>query len=464
MENVREIVLDTLLALEKEQEFSHKLIKAVLDKYDYLDSREKSFAKRLTEGTIERRIELDYYLNQYSSVKVAKMKPLIRNLLRMSVYQLVYMDSVPDSAVCNEACKLAGKRKFQNLKGFVNGVLRSVAKNRNQLALPDREKEFKFYLSVKYSMPEWIVEMWLNQYGRTATEKILEGLLQIHKVSLRFVGNRTKEERERLVDAILKRGAVLTENPYLQEVYQAEKVENIEELPGFEEGEFTVQDVSSVLAVKAIGIKNTDFVLDMCAAPGGKSILAAQEAREVLAGDVSEKKTSIIEENAARLKAANVRVRVHDASVYDESLLEKADVCILDVPCSGLGVMGKKRDIKYRVNKENLENLEKLQKQIVEACYRYVKPGGILLYSTCTIRKEENQDMVQWILQNLPFEATDLEKHLPDKLVEQKRAMKEELVKWKLTEETEKCCIQLLPGYMEADGFFFARLRRKEQA
>ena len=161
-ENIREIIVDTLLMMEREKVFSHYAVRAVLEKYDYLAPKEKAFFKRITEGTIERRIELEYYLNQYSKVPAVKMKPFIRCLMLMSVYQLLFMDAVPDSAVCNEAVKLAGKRHFQNLKGYVNGVLRAIAKAKEDLILPDKEKNPVAYLSVKYSMPEWIVDMWLE--------------------------------------------------------------------------------------------------------------------------------------------------------------------------------------------------------------------------------------------------------------------------------------------------------------
>ena len=168
-ENTREIVLDTLLEMERNKVFSHQLLKSVLDKYDYLDGQEKRFIKRLAEGCIERRIELDYCIEQYSSVKVNKMKPLIRCLMRMGTYQILYMDSVPDSAACNEAVKLAGKRKFTNLKGFVNGVLRKIAANKDNIPMPDAKKAPVEYLTVKYSMPAWIVEMWLQDYGMETT-------------------------------------------------------------------------------------------------------------------------------------------------------------------------------------------------------------------------------------------------------------------------------------------------------
>ena len=164
MENVREIVLDVLLTLEKDGGMSHRLIGNVLNKYDYLDAKDKRFIKRVAEGTLERRIELDYYLDYFSSLPVKKMKPLIRNLLRMSAYQILYMDAVPDSAVCNEACKLSERRKFQNLKGFVNGVLKKVSREKEALPLPDRKKDFLLFLCVKYSMPEVITKTWLSEY------------------------------------------------------------------------------------------------------------------------------------------------------------------------------------------------------------------------------------------------------------------------------------------------------------
>ena len=371
-ENSREIVLDTLLALEREGQYSSRLLRAVLDKYGYLDVRDRAFIKRVTEGTLERQRELDYYLDHFSSVPVRKMKPLVRCLLRMSVYQLVYMDTVPDSAVCNEACKLAAKRKFGNLRGFVNGVLRNISRGRENLPLPDEAKEPVRYLAVKYSMPDWLVELWLAEYGREITKNMLEGLLAIHPVSLRLRGNLTEEEREKLLSGLRERGVGLRESSYLSSVYLAENSGDLTELPGFAEGQWIVQDVSSALAVLAAGVKEGDLVVDACAAPGGKTLLAAEGAGRVLGRDVSEEKAALIRENAVRMKAENLEIQVWDARVQDPSLLGKADVLLLDVPCSGLGVLGKKRDIKYHVSPEGLRELTKLQKEILRACAGYV--------------------------------------------------------------------------------------------
>lgn len=474
-ENTREIVLDILLTLEREDIFSNQLIKAVLDKYDYLEGRDKAFIKRVTEGTIERQIELDYYLNQLSTVQVRRMKPLIRCLLRMSAYQLLYMDAVPDSAVCNEACKLAEKRRFRNLKGFVNGVLRNLAKKKENLPLPDEHKETALYYSVKYSCPQWLVEMWLDEYGREITATILEGLLRIHPVSLRFRTGLSQEEIQKLIDEMANKGVQVRRSGYLPWLYMVDHAEGIHMLPGFSEGAFTVQDVSSALAVEAAGIQNGDFVMDICAAPGGKSILASEKAGKVLARDVSESKIFLIEENLTRMQAGNVITQVFDATVTDETYLNKADVVLMDVPCSGLGILGKKRDIKYRVTPESLADITELQKKIVEKSWQYVKPGGILLYSTCTIHRAENEDMVQWIIENFPFEPVSLEESVPEQLLEQRAELAALFDKMRPAEkrnhtampdgehtaDIRSCCMQLLPGYMDADGFFFCKLRRR---
>jgi len=463
-ENVREIILDTLLTLEREKQHSDQLIRAVLDKYDYLEARDKAFIKRIAEGTLERQLELDYYLDHFSSIPTSKMKPLIRCLLRMSVYQLLYMDSVPDSAVCNEACKLAAKRKFGSLRGFVNGVLRNISRSSERLPLPDESKQPLEYLSVRYSVPEWIVRGFLDEYGIEITATMLRGMMEIHPVSMRFSTRLSAKERLLLVEELESRGAVLKGGTYLPYVMRLEHGDNIAGLPGFAEGKWTVQDVSSALAVELAGIKRTDFVMDVCAAPGGKSILAAEKAEKVLSRDVSGEKVRLLSESKNRMKMDNIEVQVWDAVCFDGIYEGKADVVLLDVPCSGLGVMGKKRDIKYRVTREGMESLVALQREIARVCSRYVKRGGTLIYSTCTINPRENEEMVGFLTGELGLEPVSLEESLPESLLTQKRAT--EALRYRegrnpgLREEERKACIQLLPGYMEADGFFIARFRR----
>lgn len=428
-ENVREIVLDTLLEMERGGEYSDRIVKAVLDKYDYLDSQDKRFIKRLAEGCVERRIELDYILNRCSTVPVNRMKPLIRCLMRMGAYQILYMDTVPDSAACNEAVKLAGRRKFTGLKGFVNGVLRRIAAEKDRIPMPDPVTEPLRCLSVQYSMPEWIVEMWLGEYGAEQTRLLLEQLLAVHPVTVRFGGRVTPDRRRAYMENWQGKGVRVTPSEYLDYACYLEGAPGVTGLAGYAEGAFAVQDVSSMLCVEAAGLREGDRVVDVCAAPGGKALLAAEKAAHVLARDVSEQKLERIRENARRMGLEEkITVQLWDARQADESMAESADAVFMDVPCSGLGVLGKKRDIKYRVTPESLDELTRLQREIIEGSWRYVKPGGVLMYSTCTIDRRENQDMCEWICANYPFTLEE--------------------------------CRQLLPERAHMDGFFYARLRR----
>ncbi len=456
MENKRELILDMLMEILEKGTYSHLVIRDVLNKYDYMDSRDKAFVKRVTEGTLERMIQMDHILNQFSKVPVSRMKPLIRNLMRMSVYQLLYMDSIPDSAVCNEAVKLAGKRGFRGLTGFVNGVLRNIARNKQKIIYPDREKEKIKYLSVWYSMPEWLIEMWISAYGEKKTLLILEGLLKEHPVSVRLKENLSRPQREKWLADLKKKAVEVTSHPYLPYAYQLSNVEGVKNLPGYEEGCFMVQDVSSMLIAE---VSRRDFdmtdadvlVVDVCAAPGGKSLHMAEKLAgegKVISRDLTEYKVSLIRDNIERMGYKNIQAQVYDAAVLDESLVEKADVVIADLPCSGLGIMGKKRDIKYRMNEEALKELVKLQRQILDVVWQYVKPGGILIYSTCTINPGENHKMVEWFTEHYPFKLQNLAPFLPNAL----------------KEEGTGGMLQLFPGIHETDGFFLARLKRENAA
>lgn len=449
MENTREIILDGLLELEREEGFSNVLVRGMLQKYDYLPMQEKAFIKRVTEGTVERRIELDYILNQFSSVPVPKMKPLIRQLMRMSVYQLLYMDAVPDSAACNEAVRLAQKRHFQSLKGFVNGVLRSIARSKDRIVYPDKEKDWMRGVSVRYSMPEFLVGLWEKDYGREQTERMCASLLSVKPVSLRISEALSFKEQEELTEVWRRRGIVCERDPYLSYAWRCQNLEGLHKLPGFSEGLMAVQDVSSMLVTECAGIKEGDLVFDTCAAPGGKSLhasLKTGKTGQVEARDLSEDKAALIRENAERMKARNLHVKVWDARVFDAEAEGKADVLYLDLPCSGLGVIGKKRDIKYHVTKESLAELAVLQREIIEACWRYVKPGGVIMYSTCTVHRAENEEQVQWMCREFPLVTEDLNPYLPEELK---------------CKEAESGMLQLVPGVHECDGFFLARLRRK---
>lgn len=445
-ENTREIVLDMLLAVDREEVYSHQIIKDVLTKYNYLSGQDKAFMKRLFEGTVERRIELDYVINSISSMPVKKMKPLIRNLLRMSAYQILYMDSVPNAAAVSEAVKLAAKRKFVNLKGFVNGILRRLAAE-EEIPMPSEEKDPVAFLSVTCSMPEWIVRHFLKYYPYEETKKLLQKLLAVRPVTIRFV-TMPETEKEALLQKMEAMGAEVKAHPCVAQAYYINHCENLADLPGFWEGKFTVQDASSMLAVKTAGIQSGDCVLDICAAPGGKTMLAAEYAGKdgrVQARDISDYKVGLIEENVERMGLSNVNIKVWDAVKEDKTMIQWADVVLADVPCSGLGVMGKKRDIKYRQKEETLTDIVTLQKQILKQAVQYVKPGGVLLYSTCTINPAENEEMAAFIENELGLKADSIEKYVKG---------------LPAVRTAEKGYIQLLPHIHDTDGFFFARFRK----
>lgn len=446
--NTREIILDILIAVEKGEGFSHKLLKDTLDKYDYMERKDKAFIKRIVEGVLERQMYLDFIINAYSNTPVNKMKPLIRCLMRMSVYQLLFMQ-VPDRAVCNEAVKLAAKRKFVNLKGFVNGVLRKVASCKEELPEPDREDIVSF-LSIVYSMPVWLVEKWISEFGEEVTEGILKAFLEISPVTIRISSSVSEEDRDALLAQMREKGIEVQKHPYLPYAYTLTHLEGMYQVPGFSQGLVTVQDVSSMLAVEAAGITKGSLVLDVCAAPGGKTMLAAEKTGKegmVIARDVSDMKVSFIEENAGRMCLDQVRVQVQDAAVLDEAMIGKADVVIADLPCSGLGIIAKKRDIKYNVTPKSLLELQTLQRQILDVVSQYVKPGGILLYSTCTINPMENEQNRAYILEHLGFDAVSLDAYLPEALH---------------SETTKEGYLQLLPSIHQTDGFFISRFQKKE--
>jgi 16S rRNA (cytosine967-C5)-methyltransferase len=423
--NIRAVVLDILTEIEKEGEFSHITINNALLKYQYLDRTQRAFINRLSLGTIECRIEMDYILNQYSKTPVNKMKPLIRRIMRMAVYQIIYMENVPDSAACNEAVKLAAKRGFTGLKGFVNGVLRNISRNKDNITYPDKAKETKKYLSVKYSMPEWIIELWNTNMSYEEIEDILAGMRKDKKTYIRC--NTLKGSTDYIKKILEEEGVTVTEVSGLSYAYEISGYDYLTALKSFNEGLYQIQDISSMMAGEYVKPSTDSFIVDVCAAPGGKSINAALKlaeaaydnkdipesgiSKEVLKGitgrgiarDVSDYKASLIDDNVARLGIPYIDVEVHNALEFDEELEGKADIVIADLPCSGLGIMGRKPDIRYNITKEKIDDIISLQRDILKVVSRYVKTGGTLVYSTCTINRAENEDNADWICNTLGF-------------------------------------------------------------
>ena len=418
--NTREIILDILLEITDRQALSHQVLKQALEKYQYLEKRDRSFITIVTEGTLENLIQIDYILNQYSKVKTKKMKPVILNILRMSVYQIRFMNSIPDSAVCNEAVKLASKRGFYQLKGFVNGILRNIVRNKDNPDFPDASEDLVKHLSIVYSMPEWIVTQWIADYGMEQTKNVLQAFLKEAPLTIRTnLSKITPEELEiRLkAEGVQAEKIICEEAPQLDYAFQIFGFDYLNRLESFREGLFYVQDISSMLVAELADPKENDFVIDVCAAPGGKSVHLAEKLHGtgmVEARDLTEYKVELIQENIERHQLSNMCAVQKDATVLDEASVGKADVVIADLPCSGLGVMRKKTDIKYKMTLETEKELVVLQQKMLDTVCLYVKAGGTLLYSTCTMDKMENEDNVAWFLEHHPeFELVKMQQIFP---------------------------------------------------
>lgn len=428
--NDRELILEILLAVTRDGEYSHIALRNVLENYQYLDKSERAFITRVTEGTLERMIELDYIINQFSKTKVNKMKPVIRTIIRSAVYQLKYMDSVPDSAVCNEAVKLAGKRGFSGLKGFVNGVLRNISRNLDNVKYPDKSDTVK-WLSVMYSMPEWIITEWLKNYDREMVEKMLQAFLAERPTTIRC--NLSQISREKLAEELKKEGVKVRLCDTVDSALFISGYDYLGALESFRTGHFQVQDISSMEVAEWADPKEDEYIIDVCAAPGGKSLHLADKLAgkgHVEARDLTPYKVDLIRDNIARIGIDNIEAVCQDATVYDEASEKKADILIADLPCSGLGVLGKKTDLKYKMNPDTQEELVHLQRKILSVVHRYVKSGGKLLYSTCTIHRAENQENAAWFAEQYP--------------------------EFELVRER-----QFLPGVDDSDGFYIAEFVRK---
>ena len=449
--NEREVVLDMLLSL-REGKLSHTILKDTLDSYLYLDKSSRGFITRLYEGTIEKRLYLDFIIDGYSKTPVKKMKPIIMLLLEMAVYQLFFMDRVPDSAAINEAVKLAKKRGLTGLSGFVNGVLRNIARNKESIVLPDKNKDIITYLEIKYSTPKAVVEHFINDYGSEKTEEILEAFEEKRPLVARATKN-----REELIKKLDAEGVKVSTDTIFPESVRILELDSLGFLESFEAGDFVIQDESSQFIGKIVGLPKGARVLDLCAAPGGKSLLFAEmeEVDEIISCDITESKTELIEDNIRRIGTDKIRTMVNDASLYNPDFLEGFGLVICDLPCSGLGVMGRKRDIKYNVTEDKIRELAKIQRTILENAVRYVKKGGRLIYSTCTMTKAENEENFTFISEFKGFSAVDFSDKIRGYVDRYKDGER-------LVNEAKKGFIRLIPGELGTDGFFVSEYMREE--
>ena len=438
--NARNVALSVLCRVLEDKEPSHTVIAGELDKYPQMTKEDRAFVKQLCMGTIEWVITLDDIINRYSKTKTEKQKPVIRNLLRLSAYQILFLN-VPDSAACNEAVKLARKRKFEGLTGFVNGVLRKISAEKSEIMktyfkeVPDTgsTEQDDNDPSVRYSLPEWIIKYYTDTFGPEKAISAFEYFLKEAGLNIRC--NISRITPGELAGRLKKRGINVIPDPYSNKCMKISGIDRLSELPEFNQGMFCVQDLSSVLAGenpanellksytadkvsilnnytdKSLSRSETDKsknnyilnILDLCAAPGGKTLNLADRLKaegfeaHFTACDISESKLKKIRENIKRCGFDNIDSMINDATCFRDEFVEKFDILIADLPCSGLGVIGRKPDIKLNASLEKIDELAALQKTILENAVRYVKKGGFLLFSTCTIGHVENEDNLRFI-------------------------------------------------------------------
>lgn len=393
--NERNVAL-TALKYINDGFFVDNAIKKVFEQNINLEKRQKSFIKRIVYGVVENRILIDYYIDYFSNTKTKKMSAIVRLIMELSVYQILFMDSVPNRAVINEGVKLAKKRKIHRLSGFVNAVLRKVAISKDEVKMPTDKIQ---KISIENSMPIDLVKYLQKQLSKGDFEQFVSTLNDTTLVTIR--ANDAKIKASELKSKLEQSGVKVSSGDIFDYCFKIDGYENISELYGFKDGYFQVQDESSTIVghiIRSLGVKK---VLDMCAAPAGKTTHIAQDSSiQVVSCDVSSKKTSLIKENIDRLGQKNVQVLVNDGTVFNDEFENAFDLVLADVPCSGLGVIRKKPDIKYSVSEKSVADLVNLQRNIIKNAIKYVKNGGYLVYSTCTITKEENEENVKFITDN----------------------------------------------------------------
>ena len=421
MKSARGVAFSVLLNVFENDSYSNIALDAAL-RESGLSLLDKAFATNIVYGVLTNLLFLDYQIKSYSKIPLKKLSESVKTILRISLYQMIFMDKVPESAAVNEGVNLAKKKAYKS-SGFVNAVLRAFV--RGGRVLPPDDDTVK-YLSLMYSYPLWIVKKWLSYFGEDECEKLLEAGNTAPPLTVRVNTSRiSKEELKEKLSA---------EDSAAECALNLTNRGSVSDMEEFKAGLFTVQDAAAQKAVLVLAVQKGDKVLDMCAAPGGKTTHIAEmtgETGEVHAWDIYPHKIKLIEDNAKRLSLSNINAYVHNGKEPKEELFGYFDKVLLDAPCSGLGIIRRKPDIKWARKEEDIEGIVKEQAALLKIAANYVKRGGSLLYSTCTVNREENEDMASRFLKN----HTDFEK------------------------EAE---ILLLPHKDKTDGFYICLMKRKQ--
>ena len=400
----REIALKTLYKIDKEGAYSNIALNEVLNNNrNQIDDRDIGFISEIVYGTVTWKLTIDTIIEKYSSIKLKKISVWILNILRMGVYQIVFLNKVPKSAAVNESVNLAKRYGHRGSSNFVNAILRKIDK-KDYEAFSKVEKVNE-RISLLTSMPIWIVDELLKEKSEDEVLEICKCSNVKPKVCIRI--NKLKTSKEELKKKLTKEN-IKFEDGIIEDFLILDKVKNIENLDLFKQGMFTIQDEAAGLTAKILNPKQGESVLDCCSAPGGKTTYMAEIMKNtgsIKAWDIYEHRTKLIDKTAKRLGISIINTEVQDATRYKEEYVEKFDKILLDVPCLGIGVLKRKPDIKWHRNKEDIKEITKLQKEILNTCSKYLKKGGELVYSTCSILKEENGNIVDEFLEkNTNFE------------------------------------------------------------
>ena len=431
----RETALHVVIACRKEGGWSNGVLKSYTVR-DRLDRREAALASHLCYGVLQNRLKLDFYLQQLLTGKVKDLHPLVRDILHLGLYQMRMMDKIPDSAAVNESVALTKKYcpKVRSAPGLVNAVLRR--------ATTEELQEPKSYVE-KYSHPQALVDLLKGYVGKDRLEAMLKANNDIAPMTVQV--NTLRTTAQALQSILEAEGITAQPHGWLPNCLVLTGTGSLEQLQAFRDGLFYVQDPAAKLSVLCAQIPEHSRVLDCCAAPGGKSFAAAMAMHgtgSVTSCDIHDHKIPLIEKGAQRLGISNLTALCHDGAVFNPDWECAMDAVIADVPCSGYGIIRKKPDIRYK-DPKTMEDLPELQLQILRNQARYVKPGGVLLYSTCTLVRAENEGVVEAFLQeNKEFTLEPLA--LPD-----------------IFPKNETGMLALVPGQYDTDGFFMARLRKK---
>ncbi len=434
MDKNRKAAYDTLFEIETKGAYSNIALNRTIEKNHPDD---EAFVRKLVYGVLENLIYIDYKLSHLVKTKLKKLKPQVLVLLRMGVYQIEFMESVPSYAAINESVIIA-KKVCRGIEGFVNGVLRNFDRQWKGIVLPDYAKDPVEYLSVKYSYNKDIAEIWLKMYGFENTEKIMKAGNSTPPLTIRV--NRLKTDIRELRSHLQNRGFEVSEvktgtaeyDKFLSEIALNVSGSGLLETDLFKEGFFSVQDISSMIAISTLNPQPEDILIDICGAPGGKSLCAAEMMNNkgrVITCDIHQHKLELISKTAEKMGVSIIEVMQNDGTVFREEFKGIADKVIVDAPCSGLGVVRRKPEIKIHMTENDIKALADIQLKILETSAKYLKENGILIYSTCTMSEYENRGVLDMFLQKNKNFFSVVEK-------------------------------QLLPNIDSSDGFYFTVLQR----